>query len=37
VELDALIPLVANMRSLSANWRDSIGEHGELVFYIDNC
>jgi hypothetical protein len=37
VERDALAPLVANMRSLSANWRDSIGEHGELVFYIDNC
>jgi hypothetical protein len=37
VERDALIPLVANMRRLSAKWRDSIGKHGELVFYIDNC
>jgi len=37
VERDALVPLVANMQSLSNEWRDSIGEHGELVFYVDNC
>ena len=34
---DALAPLLANMQSLSDEWRDSIGEHGELVFYVDNC
>jgi hypothetical protein len=37
VETDALVPLLANMQSLSDQWRDSIGEHGELVFYVDNC
>jgi hypothetical protein len=37
VERDALAPLLANMQSLSDEWRDSIGEHGELVFYVDNC
>jgi hypothetical protein len=37
VEVDALIPLLANMQSLSGEWLDSIGEHGELVFYVDNC
>ena len=37
VQRDALAPLLANMQSLSDEWRDSIGEHGELVFYVDNC
>ena len=32
-----LIPLIDNMRSLSKQWRSSIGKHGELVFYIDAC
>ncbi len=27
--------LIDNMRSLAKEWRSSIGEHGELVFYID--
>lgn len=29
--------LIDNMRSLAKQWRSSIGEHGELVFYIDAC
>jgi len=37
VEQDALAPLLANMLNLSDEWRDSIGEHRELVFYVDNC
>jgi hypothetical protein len=32
-----LITLIDNMRSLSKEWRSSIGKHGELVFYIDAC
>jgi hypothetical protein len=35
VEADTLVPLLANMQSLSGEWCDSIGEHGELVFYVD--
>ena len=27
--------LIDNMRSLANQWRNSIGEHGEVVFYID--
>jgi hypothetical protein len=29
--------LIENMRSLVKQWRNSIGERGELVFYIDAC
>jgi len=32
-----LSTLIDNMRSLIKQWRSSIGEHGELVFYIDAC
>ena len=32
-----LTTLIYNMRSLVKQWRSSIGEHGELVFYIDAC
>ena len=32
-----LATLIDNMRSLARQWRSSIGEHGELVFYIDVC
>ena len=32
-----LTTLTANMRSLVKQWRSSIGERGELVFYIDAC
>jgi hypothetical protein len=32
-----LTALIENMRSLVKQWRSSIGEHGELVFYIDAC
>jgi hypothetical protein len=30
-----LTTLIDNMRSLVNQWRRSVGEHGELVFYID--
>jgi hypothetical protein len=36
-ETDELAALLHNMRSLASQWRNSIGEHGELVFYIDGC
>jgi len=29
--------VIDNMRSLAKQWRSSIGEDGELVFYIDAC
>ena len=29
--------VIDNMRSLVKQWRNSLGEHGELVFYIDAC
>lgn len=32
-----LTTLIDNMRSLTEQWRSSIGEYGELVFYIDAC
>ncbi|MGB8065483.1 MAG: hypothetical protein WCF26_26605 [Candidatus Sulfotelmatobacter sp.] len=32
-----LAALIDNMRSLVKQWRSSIGECGELVFYIDAC
>ena len=32
-----LSTLIENMRNLAKQWRSSIGEHGELVFYIDAC
>jgi hypothetical protein len=32
-----LSTLIDNMRSLIKQWRNSIGERGELVFYIDAC
>ena len=34
-ETDDLAALFSNMRSLASQWRNSIGEHGELVFYVD--
>jgi hypothetical protein len=37
VNRDDLISLIDNMRSLSKQWRSSIGKHGELLFYIDAC
>jgi hypothetical protein len=37
VNQNDLIALIDNMRSLSKQWRSSIGKHGELVFYIDAC
>jgi hypothetical protein len=35
VNRNDLITLIGNMRSLSKQWRRSIGKHGELLFYID--
>jgi hypothetical protein len=32
-----LTTLIDNMRSLAKQWRSSVGEHGELVFYVDAC
>ena len=32
-----LATLIDNMRGLVKHWRSSIGEGGELVFYIDAC
>jgi len=32
-----LTSLIDNIRSLAKQWRSSLGEHGELVFYVDAC
>jgi len=32
-----LASLVENMKSLADEWRNSLGAHGELVFYVDAC
>jgi hypothetical protein len=37
VNKNDLTTLIDNMRTLVKQWRSSIGEHGELVFYIDAC
>jgi hypothetical protein len=37
VDKNDLATLMDNMRSLVKQWRSSIGEHGELVFYVDAC
>jgi hypothetical protein len=37
VNRNELIALIDNMRSLSKQWRSSVGRHGELLFYIDAC
>ncbi len=37
VDKNDLSMLIDNMRSLVKQWRNSIGERGELVFYIDAC
>ena len=37
VDKNDLIALIDNMRSLSKQWRSSIGKYGELVFHIDAC
>jgi hypothetical protein len=36
-EVSELAALLHNMRSLASQWRNSSGERGELVFYIDAC
>ena len=37
IDKSDLTPLINNMRILARHWRSSIGEHGELVFYVDAC
>ena len=37
VNKNDLTALIDNMRSLSKQWRSSVGKHGELLFYIDAC
>jgi hypothetical protein len=37
VNKNDLIRLIDNMRSLSKQWRSSVGRHRELLFYIDAC
>jgi hypothetical protein len=37
IDGDNLATLIDNMRGLVKQWRSSIGERGELVFYIDAC
>jgi hypothetical protein len=37
IDKNDLTTLIDNMRSLAKQWRSSIGEHGELMFYIDAC
>lgn len=37
IDKSDLTDLINNMRSLAKQWRSSIGEHGELVFYVDAC
>ena len=37
IDGDNLATLIDNMRSLAKQWRSSIGERGELVFYVDAC
>jgi hypothetical protein len=37
IERNDLSTLIENMRTLVKQWRSSIGERGELVFYIDAC
>lgn len=35
VDQNDLATLINDMRSLVKQWRSSVGQHGELVFYID--
>jgi hypothetical protein len=37
INKDQLTTLIDNMRSMARQWRSSIGERGELVFYVDSC
>ncbi len=37
IDKNDLTSLIDNMRSLVKQWRNSVGERGELVFYIDAC
>ena len=35
VDVDKLSALIANMKALAPQWRESIGSCGELTFYVD--
>ena len=35
LKVQALKPLIGNMKALAGKWRNSIGTHGELHFYVD--
>ena len=37
IDKNDLTTVIDNMRNLVKQWRSSIGERGELVFYIDAC
>ena len=37
VNKNDLSSLIDNIRSLAKQWRSSLGEHRELVFYVDAC
>jgi hypothetical protein len=37
IDKNDLTTLIDNMRNLVKQWRSSIGERGELVFYVDAC
>ena len=37
VDKNELSALVGNMQTLVRQWRGSVGEHGELLFYVDSC
>ena len=37
IDKNDLTAVIDNMRSLVKQWRNSLGEHGELVIYIDAC
>jgi hypothetical protein len=37
IDTNEVAALLSNMRSLARQWRESLGEHGELTFYVDVC
>lgn len=37
IDTNEVAALLSNMRSLARQWRESLGEHGELTFYVDAC
>lgn len=37
ISTEEVAALLSNMRSLARQWRESLGEHRELTFYVDAC